>query len=929
LDLWDYLVLAAIGLLLTFTPLASGGVEVWATSVAEGICFGLALLWLGKCFLGASGFPTLARREFRAMVLASGAFVALLLFQITPLPPPLLKALSPHSYELYRNSLPGWPGATVYADPSYTRPPPAQKHPRMVAVLPTVEEVQSGVAVPFAPRAGAVAKTDPLPLAVSVWRPLSVAPVLTRAGLLKCAAYAALFLAVIFYRPGRGDVHAERRFRRIVLITVLASGAVVAVTGLIEQARFHGSPGSAFAARASGPFVNPDHFANYLAMVLPLAAAGALYRVPLDPLRERLSGFQLLCGAIALLIAAAIVLSLSRAGWIEIGLGIALFAWMLRSRLGEGTARESEAQRPETGRSAAAWFLPVGAAIIVIAMAALAMVGTGGREQAGARMAESLSGGVGFWERVDTWIDSAQILRDYPVFGSGSDSWAVVFPHYQRPPWTMYFKGEAHNDYVEVAAECGLAGMIVLGWLAWEIRRWFKEGVSWIPSRHWPLFAALIAALGIMAFHETLDFCMQIPANAVLMVLLIAMALRLVRTHMSALLGREPRAAARFAVPALIGIAATAGLAGAAYQKETVYPNDLRYPASIHANLGAILAHPASPFPHLWLADRVHNATGVWLKGELEAAIWLDPLNPAGRDRYVQALLSEERHGEALREITKAVYLAPKLGEHGYLNARIIPWLTREEQAAAVRGLREAMASGFAGTTTELAQLYVAQGHPAEAARLYEEAARKQRDASHRFDDMMAAAAAYAQAGKRQKAEKLLLDAARMAPADPRPYADLIAWIYAPGHNSAAAAAIIRTAASSGVDTAPLYLALQNAAQTSGDAQMAEAALRSAVKADPSFDNWMRLGGFYLDAHNYERAGDAIRRALRLNASSGWAYYMLAQSEEGTYQYPAAQADYQRAIALAPDNAEFKSRSLDLRRKIAQDRNSSAALSGN
>ena len=61
-----------------------------------------------------------------------------------------------------------------------------------------------------------------------------------------------------------------------------------------------------------------------------------------------------------------------------------------------------------------------------------------------------------------------------------------------------------------------------------------------------------------------------------------------------------------------------------------------------------------------------------------------------------------------------------------------------------------------------------------------------------------------------------------------------------------------------------------------------------------------------------------IRRAADINPRSGEAYFYLAQAEEGAYQYSAAKADYQRAIALAPDNPEFKSRSLDLLRKIAE-----------
>ncbi len=517
------------------------------------------------------------------------------------------------------------------------------------------------------------------------------------------------------------------------------------------------------------------------------------------------------------------------------------------------------------------------------------------------------------------WIDSARIVRDYPVFGSGFDSWPMVFPRYRRPPWTMFFNGEAQNDYIEIAAECGIVGLVLLGWLCWKIARFLFEGSHWIPSRHWALFAALIPAIAIMGFHETLDFCMQIPANAALFVLLVALAMRLVRTYGGAPTGPALSAAARIAVPAAIGLAAVAGLVGIAYQHETVYPDDVPYPASIRANEAVILSHPASPIPHLWLADRVYASTGAWLTQELQSAIWLDPTNPAGHNRYMQALLSEDKKDEALREVATATYLAPGLGNHGYLDVRMIPWLPKDERAAAERGLRKASASGFAGATDGLAQLYLAEGRQLDAARLYQAAAERGPDTSHKFDYTLAAGQLYAQAENRDEAEKLLLAAINLAPDDPRPYNYLIAMVYGPERNVSSASRTIQTAIGNGVSPAPLYLALEEAAARAGDAKLAEAALRKAVSAEPSWANWMRLGGFYLEQGKFARASEAIHHAAEINPQSGEAYFLLAQAEEGAYQYPAARADYQRAIALAPNNPEFKSRSAGLLHKIAED----------
>ena len=152
---------------------------------------------------------------------------------------------------------------------------------------------------------------------------------MTRAGMLKALAYAALFLLVALYPFGaEGDPHAEERFCRTIFGLVLAMGFVVAFLGLMNWASWNGKilwffvpldwegPHLAFALRATGPFVNPDHFANYLAMILPLALVAALLRIDLVP-RASASPVRMASMAIAFVVLCAIVLSLSRGGWIS------------------------------------------------------------------------------------------------------------------------------------------------------------------------------------------------------------------------------------------------------------------------------------------------------------------------------------------------------------------------------------------------------------------------------------------------------------------------------------------------------------------------------------------------------------------------------------------------------------------------------------
>jgi tetratricopeptide (TPR) repeat protein/O-antigen ligase len=939
LVIWDGLVLAGIGLLILFTSLAFGAVDAWAAGIAEVICFSLTILWLAKTYLTTDGhvrLPTIAQHDFRCLALPLALLLTFDTFQLVPLSPGVLHLLSPHAYQLYCTSLPGWPDRTVYDDPAWKRAI-ASDNSSAVVVLPTVDEVRGGAMVPFAPKltpgASLIANSQPSATgdgrtgsrggASSRWRALSVAPILTRAGLLKYCACASLLLLVVFYPVGVGGLAQERTFRRVLVLMALAAGTTIAVIGLTERAFWNGKilwfyiprdwgapmPGI---HRASGPFVNPDHFANYLAMILPLALVGVIFRTPLDP-APHFSGFQSLCAAASMIIAAAILATISRAGWVELGLAILIPAWLLgwqrRRRLDDELAKRLPVN------SVTSWLITPSVGVFIIAGVALLLVGPSEREQTGARITESISWGAGMWDRWSMWIDSGRIVRDYPLFGTGLGSWSTIFPHYQRPPWSPYFAGQAQNDYVEVAVEWGVVGLSLLVWLCWRVGRFLVEGSRSLHPRHWPLFAALVTAIAILGFHELLDFSLQIPANAVLFVVLLGIALRLTRTHRWEPLDRSGVLERHFP-PAVLVTTAVLGIIAALHQRETVYPDDLLQPGSIREAGASIASHPSSSFLHVWLADMLSHSRGTWALKELKIAIWLNPNDPVARDKYIKALLAQGNEKAALNQISTAVYLSPRLDSHSYLTPRLLAWLSDKERGAIESGLDKAVAQNYGGSIDSLAQLYSVEGRELDGARLFESAGKREPDKSRGDRYYLSAGRAYATAGKRDRAARLFAAAMELAPDDPEPYIDLITLVYGPEGNSESATTAIQTAISRGINAAPLYLSLGQAAEAARDHKLAETAYRQAADYEPSWSNLTRLGEFYLDHGQFERAIGPIRRAAEIKPQAAEVYFMLAQAEEGAYQYAAANSDYRRAVVLAPDRPEFKSRSLDLLRKI-------------
>lgn len=114
--------------------------------------------------------------------------------------------------------------------------------------------------------------------------------------------------------------------------------------------------------------------------------------------------------------------------------------------------------------------------------------------------------------------------KDYPVFGSGLGSFPVVFPRYSAEGTAMSYT-HAHNDYLEFGAEAGVLGLSLLGLM---VLMSFVVALRAQYQRRDPLmrglsFAAMMGILALM-IHSAVDFNLQIPANALTFMLLLAFA---------------------------------------------------------------------------------------------------------------------------------------------------------------------------------------------------------------------------------------------------------------------------------------------------------------------------------------------------------------------------------------------------------------------
>ena len=914
------MVVAGVVCLCALTPLAFGSVHPWAFSLVESTIFLMVALWMVKLIL---------YRDWEARPLARGPlllFLAVVLFQLIPLPPSVLRVLSPSTYELYVRSLPGWPEHVGLEQ----LPPgtPAGVRKRSRALLPTSDEVKRGASVPFRAEthtdgdAGRNVNESALKrIAGARWRPLAIAPSLTRTATLKLLAYAGFFLMVFAYPFGLSPKDdAERRFYRAVVCAVVASGLVVAAIALVQHAWWNGKilwffvpydwgTPRADMPHAGGPFVNPDHLANYLTMVLPAAIAGALCRTFIAP-DDRAAGLRIFCGVAAVVISSALLLSLSRGGWIAALVAILILVRILRTSRHTVTRPLS---RPITVRARTVHTI----GFVVIAILVLALVGSAGRARVDARLQETLVRQTSLRERVSVWQDSTGMIRDFPLWGVGLGCWRELFAHYRRPPWQSGYFVEAHNDYLQIIAEVGIVGFLILVWLFFQHGLRLCRVVKTLAPDGVPIMAALVSALGAMAVHESVDFSLQIPANALLFTLFLALASRL------AAKGERKRSAPeglRLGHCAATGIATIAmALAVVALKQGKVpFPYNTREPASLADAQSLVRSHPASAFAHLSLINFIDDATAhAARRDELRIALWLDPNNPFARDAYARLLFRERRVPEGLRELTTSVFLSPATCTHAYLNQRSVAWLSPDERSAIEEGFTQARRYGYEGAIDGLSNFYAGLARFSDRGKLYEQAASEESDTATRVRYLLEAGQSYLRGQRESQAQALFRRAARIAPGDPGPYHYLATAIFAPRRDLRSVEAVIGEGIDNGADPFVLSLSLAEAAQKAGDVKAAEAALNRAVMLKPSSgEAEIRLGLLYLAEGNFDRAALAIRKAADLNPQSADVFYNLGRAEEGRYQYFAAGKAYTRALELDPRNTIFRKQYEEFQRKL-------------
>ncbi len=258
-----------------------------------------------------------------------------------------------------------------------------------------------------------------------------------------------------------------------------------------------------YRAQATGTYVNPNHYAGFLEMVLPLALAAAAERWDRAGRPAEVSGRAAgaFFAAVSVLLAVAVLASRSRMGVFSATCGALLVAsfWIH--------------SRPQRRARAAA------TAGVLLATAAVGVwIGIG------PLVDRFQKAGSDAGSRLQLWEETLEMIRARPILGGGWGSFPQLYPQLQSSQ--LQFRVEhAHNDYLEFAVEFGLlgAGLLVACIFAAVSR-------AAQAARSLPTSAASYHALGAagggaaLLVHSLADFNLRLPANALVFATLLGIA---------------------------------------------------------------------------------------------------------------------------------------------------------------------------------------------------------------------------------------------------------------------------------------------------------------------------------------------------------------------------------------------------------------------
>ncbi len=421
-------------------------------------------------------------------------FVGLVLFQLTPLPPGVLKFLSPNTYKLYKTTLPDW----------------QEDSQSTINNLPKSEEAGQQ-SLTYDSKSQILNRKSQI--SNSSWQSISVYKHATKTELYKILSYIGMFFLIVNYNPStrsRQPITREHRSQIKTIITRLIIAMVVvgcfeSIYGLLECLSGHQhifyrkKVADAF---VTGTYVNRNHFAGYMAIIICMSFGYITYlfsdtsKSKTSGWRQRLSRIINLIGTRAgllffliLIMSSALILSGSRMGICSFIAAIILMSILMSKKV--------------SMKKMLFILLPICLMAVWI-----------GLNPVIARFSHISHSMETEGNRTQIWEDTCNLVKDFPVLGTGLGTYEYMFPKHKTIKRQLLYD-HAHNDYLEIITDTGFMGFIIVMagaayYLFAVVKMWFRGTNSFVKG----ITAGCLGGIAYIILHSLTDFNLHIPANA-------------------------------------------------------------------------------------------------------------------------------------------------------------------------------------------------------------------------------------------------------------------------------------------------------------------------------------------------------------------------------------------------------------------------------
>lgn len=307
------------------------------------------------------------------------------------------------------------------------------------------------------------------------------------------------FALLIFFSVSLVFIESAARLRKAVTIIAVfgfAYAFFAILQFVLSPDKIYGIYETQFAA-PFGSFVNRHNFAAYMEMTLSVPA-GLLFVGAVS--RDK----KLLYVTAIALMGIALLLSGSRGGLVAFLAEIIFLIMLTTSSKSRGTL-----------------FLKVGLAVVLIGAIIGGSIFVGG-DSSLTRLAETASSENVTTDRTHIWDVTLKVITTNLPFGAGLGAFGVAYSPSDSKSGLERVE-QAHNDYLQVAADAGIIGVLIglaflfflfrLGLRAAQVRNTYRRGVA----------AGALAGCFAIFVHSLFDFVLHTTAVSILFLMLVAL----------------------------------------------------------------------------------------------------------------------------------------------------------------------------------------------------------------------------------------------------------------------------------------------------------------------------------------------------------------------------------------------------------------------